>query len=61
MVSVRACEPADLDTFQALGSEVHVDRCRERFARDASYRTAAFTYVDAPVPNAGVWLRTELT
>jgi len=34
MVSVRECEPADLDTFQALGSEVHVDWCRERFARD---------------------------
>jgi GNAT superfamily N-acetyltransferase len=34
VVTVRSCAEDDLDELSALGSDYHVNWCRERFARD---------------------------
>jgi len=44
-VAIRACEERDLDSFDALGGEQHVEYCRQQFGR-GSHALAILVAVD---------------
>ena len=49
-LAFRACEERDLDHFRALGSQQHVDYCREQYGRGAEALTILVAADENDVP-----------
>ena len=58
-VAIRLCEERDLESFRALGSEHHVEYCREQFGRGSRALTILVAVDEDDVPVGKVHLDFE--